>query len=69
MGRDMPMKKGCFVLKVDEYLLISPDVQNGFDSRYFGPVSRENIIGRVKYIGELKNKKSAEIRDFEGFGG
>jgi len=50
-------------------LLISPDVQNGFDSRYFGPVSKENIIGRVKFIGNSKNKKSAEIIGFVGFGG
>jgi len=49
--------------------LISPDVQNGFDSRYFGPVIKANIIGRVKFIGNDKNKKSSEIVGFVGFGG
>jgi len=65
----MPQKSGCFVLKSDEFLLISPDVQTGFDSRYFGPVGREKILGRVKYLGNLKNKESAENVDFSGFGG
>ena len=69
LGRVMPQKSGCFVLKSDEFLLISPDVQTGFDSRYFGPVGREKILGRVKYLGNLKNKESAENVDFSGFGG
>jgi len=69
LGRVMPQRSGCIVLKSDEYLLISPDVQNGFDSRYFGPVSNGNIIGRVKFIGNSKNKKSAEMLGFMGFGG
>ena len=69
LGRVMPQRSGCIVLKSDEYMLISPDVQNGFDSRYFGPVSKENIIGRVKFIGNSKNKKSAEMFGFVGFGG
>jgi type IV secretory pathway protease TraF len=69
LGRVMPQMSGCIVLKSEEYLLISPDVQNGFDSRYFGPVGKANIIGRVKFIGSIKNKKSSEIVGFVGFGG
>ena len=69
LGRVMPQRSGCIVLKSDEYLLISPDVQNGFDSRYFGPVGKANIIGPVKFIGNSKNKKSAEMLGFMGFGG
>jgi len=69
LGRVMPQMSGCIVLKSGEYLLISPDVQNGFDSRYFGPVVKDNIIGRVKFIGNIKNKKSSEIVGFVGFGG
>ena len=69
LGRVMPQMSGCIVLKSEEYLLISPDVQNGFDSRYFGPVGKANIIGRVKFIGNNKNKKSSEIVGFMGFGG
>ena len=62
LGRDMPQKSGCLVLKSGEYLLISPDVQTGFDSRYFGPVMKDNVIGVVHYIGgdrSLKRHKSS----------
>ena len=67
LGRDMPQKSGCIVLGSDEYLLISPDVQTGFDSRYFGPVSSENIIGVVQYLGNSKNKKIQSSSDLGGF--
>ena len=69
LGRDMPQKSGCIVLKPDEYLLISPDVQTGFDSRYFGPVSSENILGVVQYLEESKNLKSSKKADLVGFEG
>ena len=59
LGRDMPQKLGCLVLKSGEYLLISPDVQTGFDSRYFGAVGEENIIGVVHYIGGNRSLKRA----------
>ncbi len=54
LGRDMPTLSGCFTLKADEYFLVSPDVQAGFDSRYFGAVHRESILGRVEYLGNPK---------------
>ena len=58
LGRDMPQKSGCHVLKTGEYLIISPDVQTGFDSRYFGSVSRGNILGVVEYLGNQRIRKS-----------
>ena len=69
LGRDMPQKSGCLVLGQDEYLIISPDVQTGFDSRYFGPVRLDNIVGVVEYLGKSQNKKISERADLEGFGG
>ena len=69
LGRDMPQKSGCIVLKSGEYLLISPDVQTGFDSRYFGPVRAENILGVVQYLENQKNLKSSEKPDLAGFEG
>ena len=66
LGRDMPQKSGCIVLKSGEYLLISPDVQTGFDSRYFGPVHSENILGVVEYLEESKNLKSSEKPNLVG---
>ena len=57
LGRDMPQVSGCHVLKERQYLLMSPDVQTGFDSRYFGPVEADNIIGVVHYIGGKRGLK------------
>ncbi|PCI52868.1 MAG: plasmid transfer protein traf [Alphaproteobacteria bacterium] len=54
LGRNMPKLSGCFTLKTDEYFLISPDVQMGFDSRYFGAVAGKNILGKAKYLGNGK---------------
>ena len=65
LGRNMPQKSGCIVLKSDEYLLVSPDVQTGFDSRYFGPVRSENILGVVQYLENPKNLKSREKAGLE----
>jgi len=66
LGRDMPKLSGCFTLKADEYFLISKDVQTGFDSRYFGPVTRENILGRVQYLGGRKNDAALETAGMGG---
>ena len=69
LGRDMPQKSGCIVLGSGEYMLLSPDVQTGFDSRYFGPVRAENILGVVEYLENPKNLKSSETPDLSGFEG
>ena len=66
LGRDMPQKSGCTVLKSGEYLLMSPDVQTGFDSRYFGPISLEHVLGKVVYLGNLKDPKTRKIQGFRG---
>lgn len=69
LGRDMPLKSGCHLLKSGEFMLLSPDVQAGFDSRYFGPVGHENIIGHVEYLGNSKNLKMPKRLGLVGFGG
>ena len=69
LGRDMPRQSGCHVLKSGEYMLLSPDVQTGFDSRYFGPVGLENILGRVEYLGNSKNLKMPKKVGLVGFEG
>lgn len=46
-GRPLPAWNGCRVLGTDEVFLLMEDVRNSFDSRYFGPVSRTTIIGRL----------------------
>lgn len=50
-GRLLPKMSGCFILKAHEYFLVSTDVQASWDSRYFGPVAYENILGKVTFRG------------------
>ncbi len=55
MGRDMPQLEGCFTLQTGQVFLISTDVPNSFDSRYFGPVTASNVLGTVKYLGKFSD--------------
>ncbi|RZV36087.1 MAG: S26 family signal peptidase [Acidimicrobiales bacterium] len=56
LGRDMPTFDGCITLGKGEYFLVSIDEEYGktygFDSRYFGVVKDEQILGHVQYLGE-----------------
>ncbi len=45
LGRPMPITAGCFILQDGEYFLLSTAIKNSFDSRYFGPVDEDNILG------------------------
>jgi len=55
-GRALPSRSGCYRLLKDEVFLVSTDVQTSFDSRYFGPVDRKLLLGRVEYLGKLKGR-------------
>ncbi len=66
LGRDMPVRSGCATLKAGEYFLVSPDVQTGFDSRYFGPVGVENIIGTVEFLGNSDSANSVKTGELGG---
>ncbi|WP_231858568.1 S26 family signal peptidase [Thalassospira xiamenensis] len=46
-GRKMLLWQGCRLLQEGEYFLLMTEVPASFDSRYFGPVMRENLIGRL----------------------
>jgi conjugative transfer signal peptidase TraF len=39
--------RGCLVLPARRYFLLSPTNLASFDSRYFGPLEREAIVGRA----------------------
>jgi conjugative transfer signal peptidase TraF len=49
-GRPMPVWTGCIVLGEDEVFLLNPAQPDSFDSRYFGPLSAENVIGKTHPI-------------------
>lgn len=45
-GRPLPRWNDCRKLKQDEYFLLA-DAPDSFDSRYFGPMMRTDLIGRL----------------------
>lgn len=54
-GRKLPSWHGCVILENNEVFLISTDVQTSFDSRYFGAVPVENVLGATHYLGTIKS--------------
>lgn len=47
-GRPLPWWSGCRKLTSDEAFLLAPNVPDSLDSRYFGPVPRAELLGRVE---------------------
>ena len=45
-ARDLPTWSGCVALKPDEIFVLNAP-SGSFDSRYFGPISRHNVIERI----------------------
>lgn len=52
LGRDMPEITGCYTLGKDEIFLASDEMDASWDSRYFGPVTTDRVIGKVHYLGK-----------------
>lgn len=50
LGRPLPRWTNCRRLRAGEFFLIAPASAASFDSRYFGPVARAQIIGRAKPV-------------------
>jgi conjugative transfer signal peptidase TraF len=46
-GRELPLWSGCRTLNSGEVFLASDEVSTSFDSRYFGPVGTESVLGQV----------------------
>lgn len=44
-GRSLPQWRDCRRLAVDEVFVLSTRIPNSFDSRYYGPVHRAEILG------------------------
>ena len=66
-GRPLPQLSGCYRLGSGEVFLVSTDAQTSFDSRYFGPVSVELILGEVEYLGRFR-RRSDRLGAIEGAG-
>ena len=65
LGRTLPAIDGCLTLQKGEYFLVSTRVAHSFDSRYFGAVREENILGIVRYLGaDPKTEKDAGGAEF-----
>lgn len=47
LGRPLPHWTGCRVLADDQLFLLMAGVSGSFDGRYFGPVQRAAVIGRL----------------------
>jgi conjugative transfer signal peptidase TraF len=47
-GRKLDAWKACRELAVDEIFLLSEANPTSFDSRYFGPIPRANVIGKAR---------------------
>jgi len=46
-GRSLPRWSGCRRLAADELFLLMQGVPGSFDGRYFGPIRRAAVIGRL----------------------
>lgn len=46
-NRPLPRWKGCVRLGPNQIFLLAGDVPDALDSRYFGPVDRRDLLGRV----------------------
>jgi len=56
-GRPLPRWSGCITLGPQAVFLLAPDVPDALDSRYFGPVDRRNLIGRIVPIRIRDNRR------------
>lgn len=49
-GRPMPWWTGCEALREGDLFLLTPNVSEAFDGRYFGITRRAQVIGRARLI-------------------
>lgn len=50
-GVTLPRWRGCRRLRAGELFVFSDRIPNSFDSRYFGPISRADIVGVFRPLG------------------
>jgi len=60
-GRPLPRRSaGCVTLGPDEVFLVSDRIQGSFDSRYFGPVDTDLVIGQAELVARFRIADAAE---------
>jgi type IV secretory pathway protease TraF len=47
VGRPLVAARLCRPLRVGEVFLLNPDAPRSLDGRYFGPLPRASIVGRL----------------------
>lgn len=47
-GRALPAWHGCRLLDDQQVFLLNSTVSHSFDGRYFGPIPRSNVVGRLR---------------------
>ena len=52
-GRALPRWQGCRRMAEDELFVFSARVPNSFDSRYYGPVHRTDVLGSYRWVAPL----------------
>jgi conjugative transfer signal peptidase TraF len=55
-GRPLPQWRGCRALRKDEFFVFSDRIPNSFDSRYYGPVKRAQIVGVFEPVATSPNQ-------------
>lgn len=54
-GRLLPQWRGCRAMAKDEFFVFSDRIPNSFDSRYYGPVMRAQIMGVFQPLATSQN--------------
>lgn len=65
-GRPLPAWEGCRTLGPDEVFLLMAEVPDSFDGRYFGPISRDAIIGTLAPVWTFWPGHQSEARGSQG---
>lgn len=48
LGRPLAAYSGCRTLRAEEVFLLNPDAPRSLDGRYFGPLPRHSVVGRLR---------------------
>ena len=66
-GRALPaMSEGCVVICEGHVLLISDQTDRSFDSRYFGAIRTDRILGLANFLGKFPWSDASECSDMGG---